>query len=362
MRITAYITIIILILVGFVGFLNFSNVNELYRNTVNFAEKSIIREGTDENIVEDSGKISSPISINYLRQKQIDSEIYKVESRLLDGFNYEQYIVSYLSEGERVFGLLTIPKSDKPEGGFPAIIFNHGYIPPKSYSTTSNYSSYVDFLARNGFVVFKIDMRGHGRSEGLATGSYFSSTYTIDAISALKSLQKSDVVNPNRIGFWGHSMSGNLVLRSMLITEEIKAGVIWAGAVYSYEDFGKYRISDSSFMARPQQPQIEHPNRDTNEEIRKLREDFKSVDFSNSYWKEISLTQNIKYLKNPLQIHHSVNDDVVNVGYSRDLVNVLKNSNKNYDYHEYPGGGHNITGYYFNQGMQRTVEFFKKNL
>jgi dipeptidyl aminopeptidase/acylaminoacyl peptidase len=157
-------------------------------------------------------------------------------------------------------------------------------------------------------------------------------------------------------------MSGNLVLRSMLVTEEIKAGVIWAGAVYSYEDFAKYRISDSSYVARPMQQIIDNPNRDNNDEIVKLREDSKNVDFSNNYWKAISLTQNINYLKNPIQLHHSINDEVVNIGYSRDLEEVLKNNYKNYEYFEYAGGGHNITGFYFNEAMQRTVEFFKKNL
>lgn len=307
-------------------------------------------------------EVKSPISINYLRDKKIDSDSYKIEQKLGNGSNYERYIVSYLSEGEKVYALLTIPFETKPDGGYPAIIFNHGYIPPKSYSTTGNYVSYVDYLSQRGFVVFKIDMRGHGNSEGVATGSYFSSTYTIDVISALKSLQKSDIVNPRRIGVWGHSMSGNLVLRSMLINEEIKAGVIWAGAVYSYEDFAKYRISDSSFVARPMQQIVEHPNRDNNDEIKKLREDSKSVDFSNNYWKAISLTQNINYLKNPIQIHHAINDDVVNIGYSRDLEKVLIDNLKNYEYFEYPGGGHNITGVYFNQAMERTVEFFKKNL
>jgi len=313
----------------------------------------------EEVVVKD---INSPISIKGLRNRQIDSDVYKIEQKLGNGFNYERYLVSYLSEGEKVFALLTVPFDSKPEKGFPAIIFNHGYIPPKSYSTTSNYASYVDYLARNGFIVLKIDMRGHGNSEGVATGSYFSSTYTIDVISALKSLQKSDIIDPKRIGVWGHSMSGNLVLRSMLVSNEIKAGVIWAGAVYSYEDFGKYRISDASYMARPQQQVSQHPNRDNNPEIQKLREDFKSVDFSSEYWKAISLTQNLNYLDKPLQIHHSINDDVVNIGYSRDLEKVLKDNSKSYEYFEYPGGGHNITGIYFNQAMERTVEFFKKNL
>jgi dipeptidyl aminopeptidase/acylaminoacyl peptidase len=328
---------------------------------LNIADNSTqIQNTTTQEIKND--EIDSPISILKLRKKKIESPPYKIEKRLENGTNYEKYVVSYLSEGEKVYALLTVPMENKPEKGFPAIIFNHGYIPPKSYSTLSNYADYVDYLARKGFVVLKIDMRGHGNSEGIASGTYFSSTYTIDVISALKSLQKSEIVNPQRIGVWGHSMSGNLVLRSMLVSEDIKAGVIWAGAVYSYEDFKKYRISDSSYTARPATQIPKSPNRDSNPEILKIRDAKSEIDFKNEYWKAISLTQNLNYLKNPLQIHHAVNDNVVNVGYSRDLEIKLKENNINYEYFEYQGGGHNITGLYFNQAMERTVEFFKKNL
>ena len=121
--------------------------------------------------------------------------------------------------------MLTIPFGEPPEGGFKAIIFNHGYIPPTVYRTTERYVAYVDYLARSGFVVFKIDYRGHGNSQGEPSGSYFSPGYTIDAISALKSLQMLDIIDPQGIGMWGHSMAGNLVLRAMLIEPDIKAGV-----------------------------------------------------------------------------------------------------------------------------------------
>jgi dienelactone hydrolase len=261
-----------------------------------FANDALISETTvpqsNINIIN-----TSPISILNLRNKKIDTDKYQIVEKLANGVNYEKYLVSYISEGFKVYAILTIPQEKAPEGGFPAIIFNHGYIPPKNYNNLSNYSSYVDYLAKSGFVVLKIDMRGHGKSEGVASGTYFSSTYTIDVISALKSLQKSELVNASRIGVWGHSMSGNLVLRSMLVSDEIKAGVIWAGAVYSYEDFAKYRISDSSYVARPAVQDIQNPNRDNNPEIDKLRQDGNQVDFSNNYWKAVSLTQNINYLK-----------------------------------------------------------------
>lgn len=309
-------------------------------------------------------KINSPISIEHLRSLSIDSEALVLEEELSSEVNYTRYIASYISEGNKVYGLLTIPNEEIPEGGYPAIVFDHGYIPPTQYVTTSGYVAYVDYLARNGFVVFKIDFRGNGKSEGDPSGSYFSSAYTIDAVSAVKSLQKFEKVNSQRIGMWGHSMSGNVLLRSMLVSEDIKAGVIWSGAVYSYKDFVKYKISDNSYVHRPFEIKegIEQSNRETSVEIQKIRNTPEDIDFNSDFWKAISLTENINYLKYPLQIHHAKNDDVVNIGYSKDLGDVLKSNNKTYEVYEYDGGGHNITSPYFEKAMERTVEFFKKSL
>lgn len=308
--------------------------------------------------------IQSPISINYLRSKTIIGSKITIDEELSPGSNYKQYIAHYLSEGNKVFGLLTIPIGDMPKGGFPAIVFNHGYIPPTQYVTTQRYVTYVDALARNGFIVFKIDFRGNGNSEGDASGTYFSSAYTIDAISALKSLQIFDKVNPSRIGMWGHSMAGNIILRAMEASPDIKAGVIWSGAVYSYSDFAKYGISDSSYTHRPFEQKIgrQQADREVSSEIQKIRSTPKTIDFSSDFWKSISLTQNLTYLKAPLEIHQAINDPTVNIGYSRDLVTELKKQNKTYEFFEYEGGGHNIESPYFETAMERTIAFFKKNL
>jgi uncharacterized protein len=306
----------------------------------------------------------SPISIPYLRTRVIQSDGLQIEEELPNSSNYKSYIASYYSEGYKVYGLLTVPLDNAPEGGFPAIVFCHGYIPPDQYVTTERYVAYVDYLARNGFVVFKIDFRGNGRSEGDSSGSYFSSAYTIDAISALKSLQKFDKVNPERIGMWGHSMAGNTVLRAMEVTDSIKAGVIWAGAVYSYQDFVTYGISDSSYVHKPDTKKEGADQKDSeiSPEMQKIRTDPQTIDFNSSFWTSISLTKNIAYLTRPLQIDQAIDDPVVNIGYSRDLAQVLKNNGKDYEFYEYAGGGHNIASPYFETAMERTVKFFKDNL
>ena len=306
------------------------------------------------------------IDIDYLRTIKYGSEAPVIEEELEEVANYKRYLVSYESIGNKIYGLLTIPNGEAPEGGFPAIVFEHGYIPPQQYKTTERYVAYVDNLARNGFVVFKIDLRGHGESEGIPNGSYFSNGYTVDVINALKSLQKMEQVNKERIGAWGHSMAGNSLLRAMLVTDEIKAGVIWSGAVYSYEDFAKYRLHDSSYVpretTREEEEERENESSLVMQEVRKLRENPEEIDFNSEFWKNISLTTNIGYLNHPIQLPHALNDQVVDVGYARDLAKVLEENGKKYEIYEYEEGGHNIESPYFEVATQRTIKFFKKNL
>ena len=309
-------------------------------------------DGNDDNQFE----VGNDLTIAALRELEIEGSDIIFEQALSNGLNYSQYLASYVSEGNKIYGLLTIPFGDVPEGGFKAIVFNHGFIPPDSYQTTGRYVAYVSSLASHGFVVFKIDMRGHGNSEGEATGTYFSPAYTIDAIAALKSLQKLDIVDPQGIGMWGHSMAGNLVLRAMLIEPDIKTGVIWAGAVYSYDDFVTYRISDPSSTPalREQSP--------SRRRGRELTAAYGSPNTDEPYWQAVSLTEHIEYLENPLQIHHATNDSVVNIGYSLDLVDVLRANNKVHEFYQYAGGGHNIDSPYFDNAMLRTIVFFQKHL
>lgn len=309
-----------------------------------------------QNVAVTTFAVGNELTVAALREMKIEGSEIVIEQTLQNGVNYSQYIASYISEGNKIYGLLTIPFGEVPEGGFKAIVFNHGFIPPAEYRTTERYVAYVGNLAASGFVVFKIDMRGHGDSEGEPQGSYYSPNYTIDAISALKSLQTMDIIDPQGIGMWGHSMAGNLVLRAMLMEPDIKAGVIWAGAVYSYDDFTRYAISDPSFTPSVSQ---QFPARRMGQI---LREAYGPPNTAEPYWQAVSLTHHLEYLNSPIQIHHALNDDVVNVGYSYDLSAALAANGKFHQLYTYEGGGHNISSPYFEQAMQRTILFFKAYL
>ena len=142
--------------------------------------------------------VGAELTIAALLEREIVGSPITIEQQLADGANYAQYIASYIAEGNKIYGLLTVPFGDAPAGGHKAIVFIHGYIPPDIYRTTERYVAYVDALARAGFVVFKIDLRGFGDSEGEPAGAYFSPSYSIDAIAAVSythlTLPTSDLV------------------------------------------------------------------------------------------------------------------------------------------------------------------------
>ena len=294
------------------------------------------------------------MTIPFLRARSYSSTLDK-RTIVGESEDYTSYLTSYPSDGFTIYGLLTIPTDKEPRGGWPAIIFLHGYIPPDQYNTLTQYASYVDYLARNKFVVFKIDLRGHGDSEGEPGGGYYGSDYIVDTLNAYTALQQSGFVNPQRIGLWGHSMAGNIVLRTLAAKPEIPAAVIWAGAVYSYEDMQRYGINDNSY--RP-------PITDTQRQRRRqeLFDTWGEFDPASPFWRTVAATNYLSDLKGAIQINHALDDAVVNIGYSRDLMQLFDHTSVPHELKEYPSGGHNITGAAFNVAMQNTVLFYTRYL
>ena len=294
------------------------------------------------------------ITIPYLKSRDYESSLEEM-IQVNKGAGYTGYQTSYDSDGLKINGFLTIPDGEAPAGGWPAIVFVHGYIPPKSYSTLEKYNDYVDYLARNGYVVFKIDLRGHGDSEGEANGAYYSGDYIVDTLNARAALMNSDFVNKDKIGLWGHSMAGNIVSRSLAAAPEIPAIVIWAGAVYTYDDLNAYRIQDASYQPPAQDSEVRSKRQE-------LFQDYGSFDKNTTFWKKVPMTNYLNDIKGAISINHAVDDNVVSIEYSRNFKNILDKTNIVHELNEYPSGGHNITGSSFNQAMQNTVVFYDKYL
>ncbi len=294
-----------------------------------------------------------PLMIEVMRQVAYPGSELTFENTLEPGDNYNRHVVSYQSEGNKIYALLTVPWGQVPEGGWPVIIFNHGYIPPDEYRTTERYVDYVDGFARSGYIVFRSDYRGHGQSEGQSGGAYSSPNYTADVLNGLSSVKRLPEANPDRIGMWGHSMGGYITLRAMVVSSEIKAGVIWAGVVASYADLFNYWGRRSGEGPTP----TPDPTRTRGRWRQSLFDTYGSLEENPTFWASISSNSYVAELSGPVQLHHSTTDSTVPVEFSEILYGQIQAVGVPVELYLYEGDNHNLFANFWT-AMNRSIAFF----
>ncbi len=295
-----------------------------------------------------STRTPHPLTITSMRERTYPGSEVTIVETLSPGVNYSRHVASYQSEGLTIYALLTIPNGEKPLNGWPVIIFNHGYIPPDEYRTTERYMAYVDWLARSGYIVFRSDYRGHANSEGEARGAYGSPDYTVDVLNAVAAMKQFPEADPDRIRMWGHSMGGYITLRAMVIDDNIKVGVIWAGVVGSYPDLFNRGTRTPVPNATPRFRGLWRTE---------LIETYGSIEENPEFWNSISANAYLGDLSGPIQLHHATGDETVPVINSEILYQQILEADKPVELYIYTGDNHNLSNS-FSLAMQRTILFF----
>jgi pimeloyl-ACP methyl ester carboxylesterase len=95
--------------------------------------------------------------------------------------------------------LLYVPPSATAQHPAPAVLVSHGYI-----NTREMQSPFAIELARRGFVVLAMDMKGHGYSEGAVKFPRDD----LGGVAALRYLTSLPFVDKANVGLEGHSMGG----------------------------------------------------------------------------------------------------------------------------------------------------------
>ena len=332
-----------------------------------------------------------PLMIEVMRRRDYPGSPITIETVLEPGDNYDRYVASYISDGNKIYALLTVPRGLRPESGWPVIVFNHGYVPPDEYRTTERYVQYVDYFARSGYIVFRSDYRGHGDSEGQAGGVYSTPNYTIDVLNGLASIRAFAEADPARVGMWGHSMGGHITLRAMVVSGDVRAGVIWGGVVGPYPDlfnnegaaatavatYGAPALTATAeSQAATRAPQstafaatraaLTTPAANGTPALPIFRnwrgglfETYGSPEENPAFWASISANGYLADLSGPIQLHHAITDETVPAAASVLLYDQLLAAGQLAELYLYDLDSHDIDNNFYT-AMRRSVEFFDR--
>lgn len=262
----------------------------------------------------------------------------KIEKEITGQTGFRSYTVSYLSEEQKQYCLMHIPKGIAPAGGWPVVIVNHGYINPRQFSTIDSYKNTSAYFANSGFLVLKPDYRGHDKSEGVPTQLVARNQYAVDVLNLVEAVKSIPEANSNFIFLYGHSLGGDVVLQVAEVSARIRGVSLWAPAVTSYplslSYFGKNHNADSDLN------------------IISARE------LTTKYGKQLSSLDNINMITAPVIIHHSITDESVPFGWGKQLNDALIRSGKKSTLYSYQRDNHNIAGHWA-EALNRDVEFFR---
>lgn len=295
-----------------------------------------------------------PMAIEAIRTRSYPGSGITTERSLgVQSGGYTNAVVSYRSDGLKIYALMSTPAGAAPAGGWPVIILDHGYINPADYRTTgSEYQGFIAAFTRAGYMVVKPDYRGHGSSEGVPEGGHFSPVYAYDNLNLVASLKQNSVVNPARIGLFGHSLGGHVALRTAVSSRDIKATVLMAGVVGSFEDLF-YNWPNSPMPN--DRPAIVQTNKQN------LVTKYGDPRANPVFWQNASALNYVKDIVGPIQVNHDAGDSTVPKLFSDHLVSALQSAQKPVEYHVYPGDDHQFS---LNRVafLNNVLSFYKVNL
>lgn len=230
------------------------------------------------------------------------------------------------------YGLVTLPTTPKPAGGYPTLILLHGFAPARGYDTDTLYLPDMEFYSQHGFAVFKPDLRGQGLSihSGHTDSAFYSMDYNTDVMSLINALRQTNLVNGSNISIWGHSMGAYVGLRAAVLSPYIKNLILLSAPDDSLTKmYATYVPSSDS--------RDPYALATRNEIFSKYH-----TPDNDQFWTDASPINLLAGLKARVQINVGLQDKTVPPAFSADLNAALTRAGVRHQYFVYPDGQHSL--------------------
>jgi len=200
-------------------------------------------------------------------------------------------------------------------------------------------NNFDQFMAQQGYVVFRLDNRGSWRRERKFTDATFLSLgkrEVEDQITGIDWLAAQSFIDPKKIGVFGWSYGGFMSLRLLSAASDKIAAAVSVAPVTDWALYDTH-YTERYVGATPQgNPQA---------------------------YKDSGVFAHIDGLKSPLLLVHGMADDNVLFSNTTRLIDELVNRNVQFDLMTYPGAKHGISSRPGQRHVYGTIEaFFRKHL
>ena len=148
-------------------------------------------------------------------------------------------------------------------------------------------------------------------------------------------------------------MGGSITLQVMVVTQDVKAGVIWAGMSGAYPDILEWQRR--RFGDRP--TPTPGPDGRAGRGALSLVSEYGTPEENPAFWAAISATSYLSDVSGPIQLHHGTADTSVPYEWSETLYGQLQEAGKTVEFYGYEGDNHNLSNQ-FGTAMARSIQFF----
>ncbi|PIL41125.1 S9 family peptidase [Massilia psychrophila] len=242
------------------------------------------------------------------------------------------------NDGQTLYYSMIKPSNFKASKRYPVFLSTYGG--PHAQHVARKWGNYFDqYMAQQGYVVFRLDNRGSSRRERVFTDVIYKELgkhEVEDQVTGIDWLAKQKFVDPKRVGVFGWSYGGFMSLRLLsAASSKIAMGV----SVAPVTDWALYdtHYTEQFVGATPKSdPEA---------------------------YKQSGVFAHLDGLKSPLLLIHGMADDNVLFTNTTRLIDGLVNRGIKFDLMTYPGAKHGISSRAGQRHVYATIEaFFKKNL